>query len=77
MALTNEQYLFLIKEKGNMESVSAHGIYTGVNANWLNDFTRMYKILYPSDAPMRQSCGACVKSALLKVYPLVIEYENK
>lgn len=77
MALTNEQYLFLIKEKGNMESVARDGTYTGVNANWLNDFTRMYKILYPNDAPMRQSCGACVKSALLKVYQLVIEYENK
>lgn len=77
MALTNEQYLFLIKEKGNMQSVSAHGIYTGVNAEWLNDFTRLYKILFPNDPPMRQSCGACVKSALAKVHQLVIEYENK
>lgn len=75
MQLTKEEYNFLNEKRTQFETVVNSQYVSQLDGSWLNQFGHIYIKYF--NMPFKSSCGACVKTAMQRMWNLIVQYESQ
>lgn len=73
--LNQQEYNFLMEQKDKFEALINSQYLSALDGGWLNRFGNLFREFF--NEPFKAGCGACLKSAMTRMYNKMKEYESK